>query len=112
MSKKKNASKSRKPLNAAAAESATAKPPVPAKPKRMSGIDAAAQVLAAAKAPMNIKQVYAEIEAKGLWKTKGATPSATLYVAVIREIAAKGKDSRFRKHGRGLFAVGKIEAKS
>ena len=32
-----------------------------------------------------------------------ATPEATLYAAIIREIAAKGKAARFRKVERGLF---------
>jgi hypothetical protein len=83
------------------------KAPKEKKPKKVSGLDAAAQVLASAKAPMNMKQVFAEIQSKGLWKTNGATPEATLYAAVIREIAAKGKDSRFKKHDRGLFTAGK-----
>jgi hypothetical protein len=77
----------------------------PQKPKKLSGLDAAALVLAEAKEPMNMKEVFAEIMTKKLWTTKGATPEATLYAAVIREIAAKGKDSRFRKHDRGLFTV-------
>ena len=43
--------------------------------------------------------------AKGLWQTAGKTPAATIYAAIIREIAAKGADSRFRKVERGKFAV-------
>ena len=42
---------------------------------------------------------------EGLWSTKGKTPAATLNAAIIREIRAKGKESRFRKTGRGLFAA-------
>ena len=42
---------------------------------------------------------------KGLWQTSGKTPSATLYAAIIREVAAKGKDARFKKVDRGLFAA-------
>ena len=83
------------------------KAPKEKKPKKVSGLDAAAMVLASAKEPMNMKQVFAEIQAKKLWTTKGATPEATLYAAVIREIAAKGKDSRFKKHDRGLFTASK-----
>jgi hypothetical protein len=30
---------------------------------------------------------------------------ATVYSAIIRELAAKGKDARFRKTGRGQFAA-------
>jgi hypothetical protein len=80
------------------------------KPKKVSGLDAAALVLAESKEPMNMKQVFAEIMTKKLWATKGATPEATLYAAVIREIVAKGKDSRFRKHDRGLFTARLAEA--
>ncbi|MBY0312671.1 MAG: winged helix-turn-helix domain-containing protein [Phycisphaerales bacterium] len=44
--------------------------------------------------------------AKGLWKSPGGkTPEATLYAAIIREIAAKGKDARFRKTERGVFVA-------
>jgi len=44
---------------------------------------------------------------KGYWKSDGATPWATIYSAMIREIAAKGKESRFKKVDRGRFAVNK-----
>ena len=42
---------------------------------------------------------------RGLWKTSGKTPAATIYSAIIREIAAKGKDARFKKVDRGKFAL-------
>ena len=35
--------------------------------------------------------MLAEIQKRGLWASKGATPEATLYAAIIREIAAKGE---------------------
>ncbi len=73
--------------------------------KRPSGLDAAAQVLADAKEPLNTKEMVARMLAKGLWKTSGKTPAATIYAAVIREIAAKGKDARFRKPERGRFEL-------
>ena len=41
------------------------------------------------------------------WKTSGATPHATLYAAMIREIRDKGNESRFQKVDRGLFKAGK-----
>ena len=34
---------------------------------------------------------------KGYWQTSGKTPAGTIYAAVIREIAAKGAESRFRR---------------
>ncbi len=85
-----------------------AKEPKPPKPKRLSAIDAAAQVLAGSKVPMRAKEMIAAMEAKGLWKSPGGkTPEATLYAAIIREIAARGKDARFKKHERGVFVPGK-----
>ena len=76
-------------------------------PDRDSAIyaEAAAKVLADAKAPMRAIDLYAEIEKRGLWKTFGKTPEATIYAAMIREIAAKKKESRFRKTERGLFVA-------
>ena len=73
--------------------------------KPMSGLDAAAKVLSDAKAPMNAKAMVEAMLAKGLWTTKGATPQATIYAAVIREIAAKGDKSRFKKTDRGMFTA-------
>ena len=76
------------------------------KDKRLSAIDAAAQVLAKAKAPMNAKELIAKLEADGLWTSPGGkTPWATLYSAIIREIGLKGKEARFVKTERGKFAA-------
>ena len=78
-----------------------AKPPV-----RLSGLDAAAQILVEAGKPLNAGQIVETALAAGLWTTSGTTPAATIYAAMLREIAAKGEGSRFRKVGRGLFAAG------
>jgi len=84
------------------------KPAKEKKPKRVSALDAAAQIIAGAKVPMRAKEMIAEMEAKGLWKSPGGkTPEATLYAAIIREIAAKGNASRFKKHDKGVFVAGK-----
>jgi hypothetical protein len=78
------------------------------KPKRVSALDAAAIIIAKADKPMRAVDLVAQMEAKGLWKSPGGkTPEATLYAAIIREIAAKGKEARFAKHDRGLFVAGK-----
>ncbi len=79
------------------------------KPQRLSALDAAAQVLAKASEPMTSQALIDEMAAKGLWKSPGGkTPAATLYAAMTREVAAKGKDARFKKVDRGLFvATGK-----
>ena len=75
--------------------------------KRASGLDAAAQVLAEAKEPLGAKEMVEQMLAKGLWKTNGKTPAATIYAAIIREIAAKGDESRFCKVDRGKFELAK-----
>ncbi len=75
------------------------------KAKRTSGLDAAAQVLAEGGGPLNTKEMVERILTKGLWQTKGKTPAATIYAAISREIATKGKEARFRKVARGRFEL-------
>ena len=90
-----------KPAKKAAAKKAKAP-----KEKRLSAIDAAAQVLAKAKEPMNAKEMIEALEKQGLWTSPGGkTPHATLYSAIIREISLKGKEARFVKTERGKFAA-------
>ncbi len=81
-----------------------AKAPKQAKPKRMSGLDACAKVLEGAGKPMGAKDMVEKAIERGLWKSGGKTPEATIYAAIIRDIAARGKESRFKKVDRGLFA--------
>ena len=74
------------------------------KPKRTSVLDSAAQVLREAKAPMRCKEMIAAMQAQRLWiNPNGKTPEATLYSSILREIANKADQSRFRKLDRGLF---------
>ena len=75
------------------------------KAKRPSCLDAAAKILAESKKPMTCRQIVKLAFEKGYWKSDGRTPHATLYSAMIRSIAAKGKGSRFKKVGQGKFAV-------
>jgi hypothetical protein len=83
---------------------ATSVVPKPHKARKVSGLDAAAQVLKDAGQPMRCKDIVETMLAKGLWKTGGKTPHATIYAAIIREIAVKGGEARFKKTDRGLFA--------
>lgn len=101
------------PAPAAEKRGPKAKPDAPVKPARKtkapktrkaSGLDLAAQVLAKAKEALSAKDIAERVIAAG-WTTKGATPQATLYAAIVREVAARGKDARFRKTGRGLFTA-------
>lgn len=81
------------------------------KPKRVSALDAAAQVLKSAGKPMRAQELIAAMAEQGLWKSPaGATPHATLYAAMQREERDKGTASRFRKVDRGQFAFTGKEA--
>jgi len=76
------------------------------KPKRTSGLDAAAKVLEESGEPMTAKAMVEAAEAKGYWKSPaGKTPHATVYSAILREITQKGDASRFVKTERGKFAA-------
>ena len=86
------------------ANSPSLKPQAP----RLSGLDAAARILKEAGQPMSCKIMVQQMLEKGYWKTNGKTPPATIYAAIIREIATsiqKAGKSRFRKVGRGEFAL-------
>ena len=84
----------------------TAKTKTPKADGKLSAIDAAAKVLAEAKEPLSSKQMIEAMAAKGYWTSPGgATPHATLYSAIAREIATKGAESRFQKTDRGRFAL-------
>jgi hypothetical protein len=74
------------------------------KEKKVSALDAA-KVLEETGQAMTCQEMIAQMAAKGYWTSpKGRTPAATLYSAVLREIAAKGEDARFVKTERGKFA--------
>ncbi len=93
-----------KPPKARPSTKDAARPNVAAQ-KRPSGLDLAARILSESKEPLGAKALSEKAMAAG-WKTSGRTPEATIYSAIIREIKAKGKASRFTKAGRGLFASG------
>ena len=81
-----------------------AKPAKEPKAKKLSALDAAAQVLAKSDKPMTSKALIDAMAEQHLWSSPGGkTPEATLYAAMLREINAKGKESRFKKVDRGLF---------
>ena len=74
--------------------------------KKLSQLEAAIQILCKSKDPMNCIAMVEAMQVQGLWSTPGgATPEATLYASILREINGKGKDARFKKVDRGLFAL-------
>jgi hypothetical protein len=78
----------------------------PAKPKKMSALDAAAKVLVERGGSMSSQELIEAMSEKGYWTSpNGATPHATLYAAILREISAKGSLSRFQKTDKGRFAI-------
>ncbi|MBK9128197.1 MAG: winged helix-turn-helix domain-containing protein [Phycisphaerales bacterium] len=80
------------------------RPAADAKPKRISALDAAAQVLADSDKPLRAKDMIEAMATRGLWSSpNGKTPEATLYAAILREISTKGDAARFRKVERGQF---------
>ncbi len=82
------------------------KPSAKADAKKLSQIEAAVAVLTKAGETMNCKAMVEAMTKQGLWASPGgATPEATLYSSILREINTKGKDARFKKVDRGQFAL-------
>lgn len=74
-------------------------------PKRLSALAAAHKVLCEATEPLNVQQMIEAMTTKGYWTSPGGkTPHATLYSAILRELA-KGEASRFVKTDRGRFVA-------
>ena len=96
------------PADAPAPEATVAEPARKVKEpkvKKVSALDAAAQVLAEIGAPMTAPEIIEQMATKGLWESpNGKTPAATLYAALLREITTKGAESRFSRPERGKFA--------
>ena len=107
--KKTQKSEAAKKSQTKVAEAQKTAPETPKKAARedgkMSGLAAAAKVLKDAGEPLNCKTIVERAIAKGYWTTNGKTPAATVYAAIIREIATKGETSRFRKTERGMFKL-------
>ena len=101
----KTEAKARKRTAAARTATAPAAADKAATPKRLSALDAAAQVLSETGQPMNCQEMIGAMAAKGYWTSPGGkTPAATLYSALLREIKVKGAQARFQKTERGKFA--------
>ena len=77
--------------------------------KKLSLLNAAAQVLAACRTPMNCKEMIAKAVEMGLWTPTGAkTPEQTLYSGIFREIKST-EEPRFKKSAtrKGSFEYAK-----
>ena len=112
MAAKKKSSKAEQakpPSKAAAKPPKATQPPKPRKADgTLSALDAAAKVLAESGQPMTCREMIDRMAAKGYWTSPGgATPHATLYSAILRELEQKGAQARFKKTDRGKFALAK-----
>jgi hypothetical protein len=106
MSKKTTTKKAATKKTTNAAKATPKKAAAKKREGKMGALDAAAQVLAESKEPLNAKTMIEQMSAKGLWTSPGGkTPHATLYAAILREITDKGKDARFAKVDRGQFTI-------
>ncbi len=104
---KPSRTKSSTTLSSAAPPSTAAKPTPRSRPrtgdapKRLSALDAAAQVLRDlsskdARLGLSASELIDRMAAAGLWTSPtGKTPAATLYAAMIRESTSKGDAARF-----------------
>lgn len=79
-------------------------------PTKLSALGAAARVLSESDEPLSVKQMVEQMSAKGYWSSPaGKTPHATLYSAILREIAGKGEQARFVKTDRGRFTAANLQ---
>ena len=73
---------------------------------KLSALAAAAKVLAETGRAMTCNELIAAMAAQNYWTSPaGKTPASTLYAALTREIQTKKDQARFRKSGRGTFAL-------
>jgi len=80
-------------------------PPRPSKPAgKLSQLDAAVKVLTESGRPTTTKAMIEAMATQAYWTSPGgATPSATLYFAILREFQKKVPEARFVKADRGQF---------
>lgn len=84
---------------------ATQSPKAKKPAQKLSQIEAAIQVLANFGQPMTCKAMVEAMAKQRLWSSPGgATPEATLYSSILRDLR-KGKEARFKKVDRGQFAL-------
>lgn len=96
---------SERAMSESAGKATGTKKPAAKPAKRLSLINAAAQVLYEATEPMNARGMVEAVVSAGLWSTDAPTPHATLYSAILREIQTKGAEARFEKADRGRFVL-------
>ena len=101
----KGEKKSKRDAKATKAKKGATRAKTGAQERGLSGLDAAAKVLAEAGEPLSCKAIVERAFAAGYWQSGGKTPAATIYAAILREMQKKGDNARFRKVERGKFEL-------
>ena len=73
----------------------------------MTTLEAAAEVLRRAGAPLHVNRITDLMLDLGLWITKGKTPSSTVNSMISTEIIREGEQSRFLRTGPGVYDLNK-----
>jgi restriction system protein len=71
----------------------------------VSALKAACEVLLEAGGPLHYREITKRILEKGLWKTSGKTPVATINAQIAVDIIKHGDLSKFIRVGKGTFAL-------
>jgi hypothetical protein len=90
----------------ATVEPASSQVPAPADnpDKKLTMLDAAAEILKGVSHPMSAKELIVAMEDSGIWKSPaGKTPWNSLVAAISRD--GQKANPRFQKTGKGLFAL-------
>lgn len=72
---------------------------------RVGFLSAAEVVLRNAKKSLTCREIVERATQAGLLQGAGKTPQQTLYAMLLRNLAAEGECSRFKKVGPGLFEL-------
>ncbi len=72
---------------------------------KTSVLDAVAQVLEEAGAPLRPVQIAERVLAQGLWSTAGKTPEHTIHARLAMDIKQRGDQSRFVRVAKGVFGL-------
>ena len=71
----------------------------------MNALDAAFEVLSEDGEPLHYRELTRRMLDRGLWVTSGRSPQRTVNSVISSDIVKRGEASRFRRVGRGLFAL-------
>jgi len=73
--------------------------------RRMKLLDAIKKVLETAGQPLPYKEITKQVLNEGLWKSDGKTPEATINSRLAVDMKRNGKQSRFQRTEKGVFAL-------